>query len=256
MNKIKTESPFLKLNAYIAHGGVASRRKAIEMIMEGQITVNGSCVYEPSYRVLPGDIVRYGDMIIQTESHQYIVMNKPRDYVTTTDDERGRRTVISLLEGAVSERVYPVGRLDRDTTGLLVLTNDGALAHMLMHPRHGVQKTYQVELMQPLEIADLNRIRAGIELIDGLVPVERAVIIPGSRGLDVVIVLSSGRNRVIRRLFEHLGHEIRSLHRVQYAQLTTKGLRIGQWRFLTNSEVIDLRASAHESIGDSVDISI
>lgn len=247
MKNTRAEHLAPTLNAYIARGGLTSRRKAVDIILKGLITVNGQQVKIPSYRVVLGDVVCQGDRVIAAEEHCYVLMNKPRDYVTTRDDERGRRTVISLLGSKVGQRIYPVGRLDRNTTGVLILSNDGALAHQLMHPRHSVKKVYNVWLKKPLSSIDLKRIRDGVRLEDGMARVDHVAIASGSRGKQVVVTLSSGRNRIIRRLFEALGHDLAFLDRVQYAGLTTRGVRVGQWRMLTKVEVAELRTVGRAS---------
>lgn len=231
----------MRLNKYVAHCGVCARRQAAEFIKEGLVTVNGEKVLEPFYQVQKGDVICFrGKAIKPEEKKAYILMNKPKDYITTVNDERGRHTVMELLKGKVRERVFPVGRLDRATTGLLLLTNDGELAQKLAHPSHKVKKVYHVVLDKPLDAAALERIRQGVELEDGPAPVNWADY-DGKGKNEVSLEIVIGRNRVVRRIFEQLGYEVRRLDRVYYAGLTKKDLPRGFWRHLTEKEVIMLK---------------
>jgi 23S rRNA pseudouridine2605 synthase len=237
----KVDEP-MRLNKYVAHCGICSRRQAVEHIKAGEVSVNGAVVIEPFYQVQPSDQVQFKGKNIRPEEHKvYILMNKPKDYITTLSDEKGRKTVISLLKDQVAERVFPVGRLDRLTTGLLLLTNDGDLAKKLSHPSHKVKKFYQVELNKPVDKADLERIRQGLELEDGRAEVDGVDYIEGGRRSEVGIRLHIGKNRIVRRIFERLGYEVKKLDRVYYAGLTKKDLPRGFWRHLTEQEVIMLK---------------
>ncbi|MCB0557123.1 MAG: rRNA pseudouridine synthase [Phaeodactylibacter sp.] len=231
----------MRLNKYVAHCGVCARRQAAEYIKEGLVTVNGEKVLQPGYQMQKGDVVCYKDKVIKPEVKKvYILLNKPKDYITTLNDDRGRRTVMELLKGKIKERIFPVGRLDRATTGLLLLTNDGELAEKMAHPSHKVKKVYHVVLDKSVTAADLDRIREGLELEDGLAPVNW-VDYDGKGKDEVALEILFGRNRVVRRIFEHLGYEVKRLDRVYYAGLTKKDLPRGFWRHLTAKEVIMLK---------------
>lgn len=231
----------MRLNAYIAAAGLCSRRKAVELIKASQITVNGTVLEDPSYIVQPNDDVRVNDRRLKVrDSHVYIMLNKPKGYVTTVADERGRKTVLDLLGKIPVERIYPIGRLDRETTGLLLLTNDGELAHALMHPRSGILKTYCVTLAKDLEDMHIAAIKKGVYLVDGRVYVDE-IQLPDRKNRRVVLVtLHSGKKRVIRRLFFSLGYGVQALERVSYAGLTIRGLNRGEWRYLASDEVKSL----------------
>lgn len=231
----------IRLNRYISNAGVCSRRDADKMIEDGMIKVNGQVVSELGYKVNPGDVVKYGNRVLNREKAVYILLNKPKDFITTMDDPEERKTVMQLVKNACKERVYPVGRLDRNTTGLLLLTNDGELAATLTHPSHEVKKIYQVDLNKPLEDADLEKIVTGnIELEDGPVQVDDIEIVSPDKQ-SVGLEIHEGRNRIVRRIFEHLGYEVVHLDRVMYAGLTKKDLPRGNWRFLTEKELIRLK---------------
>jgi len=232
----------MPLNKYLAHSGVASRREAVQLVVAGSVRVNGELVKEPGYRVKAKDQVELRGMPVRAEKKIYLLLNKPRDCVATCRDERGRRTVLSLLAGHVRQRVYPVGRLDRGTTGLLLLTNDGALAQMLAHPKYEVEKRYSVTLDRPLAGDDGVRIKRGVRLVDGVVRVD-ALHRSVKRGDEVTIVLHSGKNRVVRRLFERLGYRVAKLDRIAYAGLSPRELPRGAWRPLTVAEIDRLRGS-------------
>ena len=238
----KTSSPTdsIRLNRYISNAGVASRRDADELIASGQITVNGKEVTEMGYKVKPDDVVKYGKKILNREKLVYLLLNKPKDFITTTEDPDERRTVMDLVKNACPERIYPVGRLDRNTTGLLLMTNDGELAEKLSHPSHEIKKIYQAELDRPISIEDFETISNGIELEDGFVkPDELALVTPDAEVVGIKI--HSGKNRIVRRIFEHLGYEVMKLDRTTYAGLDKKDLPRGKWRFLTEKEVIRLK---------------
>src|SRR5579885_141432 len=228
------------LNTFLAHAGVCSRRSAVTLIKEGAVTVNDKVTKDPSYRVKPGDVVKVHEKVIRQEEKVYILLNKPKGYITTASDEKDRKTVLDLLVGAPQVRLYPVGRLDRNTTGLLVLTNDGELANLLSHPKYEVSKIYLVTLSKGITSSDVEKIAQGIELEDGFIKIDEVDVAPQTKNCVVGIVLHSGKNRIVRRIFEHLGYEIKKLDRVGYAGLTKKGLPVGQWRYLTTQEVAAL----------------
>lgn len=227
----------IRLNKYIADAGVCSRREADDLIAAGSVKVNGEVVTELGTRVDPKDEVHFGDRKLSREKNVYVLLNKPKDHITTASDERGRRTVMDLVRLPGKERIYPVGRLDRQSTGLLLLTNDGALAEKLTHPRHKVKKLYQVELDQNLADKDLNALLQGVELDDGKMAVDSASYVKGSSKRTVGVELHSGKNRILRRLFEALGYKVKKLDRVMYAGLTKKDLPRGKWRYLSEKEV-------------------
>lgn len=239
-HKDKEESDEIRLNRYIANAGICSRREADDLISSGQISVNGKIVTEMGYKVRPTDVVKYGKKALNPEKMVYILINKPKDYITTTDDPEERKTVLDLIKGACSERVYPVGRLDRNTTGLLLLTNDGELAEKLTHPSSGIKKIYQAELDKPIVTEDFEQLQAGVELEDGFIrPDEVGLVTPDAQVVGLEI--HSGRNRIVRRMFEHLGYEVQKLDRTVFAGLNKKDLPRGKWRFLTEKEVIKLK---------------
>ena len=232
----------MRLNKYVAHSGVCSRRQAAEYIKAGLVTVNGEVHDNPAYQVQPDDQITFKGQPIQPETEKvYILMNKPKDVITTLKDDRGRRTVIDLLKGKIEERIFPVGRLDRATTGLLLLTNDGDLAKKLSHPSHEVPKIYYTTLDRPVANSDIDAIARGLELEDGPAPVHWVRYVDESDKQTVGLEIHIGRNRIVRRIFEHLGYEVRKLDRVYYAGLTKKDLPRGFWRYLTYKEVIMLK---------------
>ena len=241
--KEESESPkdgSVRLNRYISNAGVASRRDADELIASGQITVNGKEITEMGYKVKPTDVVKYGKKILSREKLMYVLLNKPKDFITTTEDPDERRTVMDLVKNACPERIYPVGRLDRNTTGLLLLTNDGEVAEKLSHPSNEIKKIYQVELDKPITNEDFETIVNGIDLEDGFIkPDELALVTPDAEVVGIKI--HSGKNRIVRRIFEHLGYEVLKLDRTTYAGLDKKDLPRGKWRFLTEKEVIRLK---------------
>ncbi|MBV8254249.1 MAG: rRNA pseudouridine synthase [Chitinophaga sp.] len=233
----------MPLNKFIAHCGLCSRRKAVDYIREGKVTVNGMVVKEPATKVTAKDNIALLEKKITLQKNLvYILLNKPKGYITTTDDPEGRKTVMELIEDAVEdERVYPVGRLDRNTSGLLLLTNDGELAQTLAHPKHNIKKIYQVELDKPLTKADFEKIIAGVTLEDGVALVDALGYVDPKDKKQVGIEIHSGKNRIVRRIFEHLEYNVEKLDRVMYAGLTKKTLNRGQWRFLSEKEVILLK---------------
>jgi 23S rRNA pseudouridine2605 synthase len=230
----------LRLNRYIANAGICSRREADALIAAGEIRVNGEVITEMGYKVQPSDTVQYGKTNLNREKLVYVLLNKPKDFITTTDDPEGRKTVMDLVATASKERIFPVGRLDRNTTGLLLFTNDGEVAQKLTHPSHKNKKIYQVELDKPLTAEHLGEITAGLELEDGKAEVDDVAVVAGNPHF-VGIELHSGRNRIVRRIFEHLGYDVVTLDRVQYAGLTKKDLPRGKWRYLSEQEVIRLK---------------
>lgn len=227
----------IRLNRFIANAGICSRREADELIKSGVVKVNGKIITEMGYKVLPTDLVHYGGQALRREKMVYVLLNKPKDYITTVDDPEKRRTVLELVQGACSERIYPVGRLDRGTTGVLLLTNDGELTKVLTHPRYGIKKTYHVELDRALSFGDLSKVAEGLELEDGFIKVDKIGYAPTGGKKEVVVELHSGKNRIVRRLFEAIGYEVRRLDRISFAGLTKKNLLRGKWRHLSEKEV-------------------
>lgn len=235
----------IRLNKYIANAGVCSRREADELIKVGAVEVNGKVVTEMGYKVKPGDIIHYGGELLRREVMSYVLLNKPKDYITTTDDPRERKTVMELVQDAGNERIVPVGRLDRNTTGLLLLTNDGELAAHLTHPRYEIKKIYQVSLDKNLRPEDMEAIANGLELEDGIINVDEITYVgDGKDRKEIGIEIHSGRNRIVRRIFEHLGYDVLHLDRVYFGGLTKKNLPRGRWRFLTENEVSMLKMVA------------
>ncbi|MEO6758965.1 MAG: pseudouridine synthase, partial [Saprospiraceae bacterium] len=233
----------MPLNKYLAHCGLSSRRKAVEYVDQGLVTVNGEVKTEPYYRMQPGDVVVCAGKLVSIQERTiYVLLNKPKNVITTTEDEHGRTTVMDIVDPHFPERIYPVGRLDRDTTGLLLLTNDGELAQKLSHPSHSVQKQYRIGLRKPLTPADFERIEQGIELEDGLVEVNWIRFSEDHPERDIVeLEISVGRNRIVRRIFESLGYEVFKLDRFYFAGLTKKELQRGAFRELTQREIIMLK---------------
>ncbi|WP_423148601.1 pseudouridine synthase [Rubrolithibacter danxiaensis] len=239
---VKEDDGLIRLNRYIANAGVCSRRKADELIQAGVVSVNGEVVSELGYKVNPAkDVIRYNGEVLKREKMVYVLLNKPKDYITTTDDPQERRTVMQLVEKASKERIYPVGRLDRNTTGLLLMTNDGDLAEKLSHPRNNITKIYQVELNRNLTQGDLNKIDFGLELEDGIIKPDAISYVQGGSKREVGIQIHSGKNRIVRRIFEHLGYDVIKLDRVVYGNLTKKDLPRGRWRYLEEKEIIQLK---------------
>ncbi len=230
----------MPLNKYVAHCGISSRREAVDLIKEGKITVNGEVMLQPGYKVEPTDKIEYGGKVISSKKNLvYILLNKPKNYITTTEDPQERKTVMELIADAGDERVYPVGRLDRNTTGLLLLTNDGELAQKLSHPKYNIKKLYQITLDKPLTKLHFEKIMEGLTLEDGEVKVDAMAYVDKKN--EIGIEIHSGRNRIVRRIFEHLGYQVDKLDRVMYAGLTKKNIPRGKWRFLNEQEVINLK---------------
>jgi 23S rRNA pseudouridine2605 synthase len=230
----------IRLNKFISNAGICSRREADTHITDGKVKVNNKVVMELGFKVKPMDDVAFEGKPIRREKLVYVLLNKPKGFITTMDDPKGRKTVMDLISAAGDERIYPVGRLDRNTTGLLLFTNDGELAKKLTHPKHKVKKIYQVELDKPITEEDFLKIEQGVSLEDGEVKVDNvAILTPDARTIGIEIKM--GRNRIVRRTFEHLGYEVVKLDRTTFAGLTKKDLARGKWRFLKEKEVINLK---------------
>ena len=228
----------MPLNKYLAHCGVCSRRDAVPLIIEGKVKVNAKPCLEPGYKVLPNDEVNFnGKNLFVTKNLVYILLNKPKDYITTTDDPQGRKTVLQLIQKATTERVYPIGRLDRNTSGVLMLTNDGDLTQKLSHPSYEIKKIYEVKLDKPLTKGDFDKILKGLKLEDGEIQIDSLAYADSKDKSIIGIELHSGRNRIVRRIFEHLGYDVKGLDRVMYANLTKKNVERGNWRYLSEKEI-------------------
>ncbi len=227
----------VRLNKFIADCGVVSRRKADELILEGRVRINHKVVHELGIKVDPkiDNISVDGKQIVNISRPLYIIFNKPKDCITTTKDERGRTTVLDYVK--VKERIFPVGRLDKDTTGALILTNDGQFANKLMHPQNEVKKTYIAKIDKPIEFDDIIKLRRGVKLSDGVTHPADVDILPNSKKMVVGLIIHEGRNRQIHRMFESLGYEIKKLERLAYGKINLEGLKRGQWRFMTKKEI-------------------
>ena len=236
----------LRLNKFLANAGVCSRREADEFIQAGVVTVNGEVVTELGTKVLRTDVVRFHDAPVSLEKKVYVLLNKPKDYVTTSDDPQQRKTVMDLVKNACPERIYPVGRLDRNTTGVLLLTNDGDMASKLTHPKYRKKKIYHVYLDRNVTAHDMQRIAEGVILDDGEIKADDIQYADPVDKKQVGIEIHSGKNRIVRRIFESLGYKVIKLDRVQFAGLTKKNLKRGDWRYLTEEEVDRLRMGAYE----------
>ena len=236
----------LRLNKFLANAGVCSRREADEFIQAGVVTVNGEVVTELGTKILRTDVVKFHDQPVSIEKKVYVLLNKPKDYVTTSDDPQQRKTVMDLVKNACTERIYPVGRLDRNTTGVLLLTNDGDLASKLTHPKYLKKKIYHVYLDKNVTAHDLAQIAEGIQLEDGEIKADDVQYAHPTDKKQVGIEIHSGKNRIVRRIFESLGYRVQKLDRVQFAGLTKKNLKRGDWRYLTEDEVERLRMGAYE----------
>lgn len=242
---IDPEAP-IRLNKFLANAGVCSRREADTFIEAGVVTVNGAVVTELGTKVKRTDEVKFHDQPVKIEKKVYVLLNKPKDYVTTSDDPQNRKTVMDLVKDACNERIYPVGRLDRNTTGVLLLTNDGELASKLTHPQFLKKKIYHVTTDKPVTAADLRQIAEGIQLDDGEIHADAIEYAHATDKKQVGIEIHSGRNRIVRRIFEHLGYKVTKLDRVLFAGLTKKNIKRGDWRYLTEQEVNMLRMGAFE----------
>ncbi|OIR08384.1 ribosomal large subunit pseudouridine synthase B [mine drainage metagenome] len=236
--EINENSPVMPLNKFLAYCGVCGRREAADIIKLGHVTVNGDKIFEPGYKVRGNEDVKVkGKKIFLQRNLVYILLNKPKDYITTSKDPEGRKTVLELIKGATKERVYPVGRLDRNTTGVLLLTNDGELAQQLTHPSFQVKKIYEVKVDKPVTKKDFEAILNGVTLEDGFVQADNLAYADAKDKSVVGIEIHSGRNRIVRRIFEHLGYDVRNLDRVMFANLTKKNVDRGKWRMLQEKEV-------------------
>jgi len=235
--KKKTASDEIRLNKFIANAGVCSRREADTFIQAGMVTVNGKPVTELGFKVKPADEVRFDGRRLNPERKVYLLLNKPKNYVTTTDDPHADKIVMDLVKNACTERIYPVGRLDRNTTGLLLFTNDGDLSKRLTHPSHNMKKIYQVSLDKQVIKNHIEEIASGIELEDGRIAADAISYINNQEKTEVGIEIHSGKNRIVRRIFEHFGYRVKKLDRVYFAGLSKKNLPRGKWRFLTEKEV-------------------
>jgi len=235
-------SGLMPLNKFIAHAGVCGRREAAEMVKKGFVKVNSALITEPGHKVSANDEVKVnGKKIFLAKNLVYILLNKPKDYITTTDDPQNRKTVLDIIGRATKERVYPVGRLDRNTSGVLLLTNDGELAQKLTHPRNEIKKVYAVTLNRPLEKKDFDQILKGVTLDDGPASVDVLAYADVKDKTQIGVEIHSGRNRIVRRIFESLGYDVKNLDRVIFAGLTKKNVERGKWRFLSEKEVRDLK---------------
>ncbi len=240
IREVESKSDMVRLNRYIANAGICSRRDADKLIEAGEIKVNNKVITEMGYQVAPTDIVKYGNRKLNREKPVYVLLNKPKDFLTTTEDPNDRKTVMELVKNAGDARIYPVGRLDRNTTGLILLSNDGELADRLTHPSHEIEKIYQAELDKPLTDEDFEKIKAGLTLEDGEIKVDDlAKVTPD--GYVIGVKIHSGKNRIVRRIFEHLGYEVTKLDRTTFAGLTKKDLPRGHWRYLTERELVKLK---------------
>jgi 23S rRNA pseudouridine2605 synthase len=228
----------MPLNKYVAHAGICSRRDAAELVKSGKVTVNGKSITEPGFKVTgTEDIKLDGKKISAKKNLVYVLLNKPKDFITTMEDPQGRKTVLDIVKKATPERIYPVGRLDRNTTGVLILTNDGELAQKLSHPSYQVKKIYEVKLDKPLAKKDFDTLLNGVTLEDGFIAPDGLAYADSKDKSVIGIEIHSGRNRIVRRIFEHLGYDVRNLDRVVYANLTKKNVDRGKWRFLSEKEV-------------------
>lgn len=241
----KTDEDKVRLNKFIAASGICSRREADQLIVAGLVKVNGKTVTELGTKVTAGDDVRYNGERMRTEKKVYLLLNKPKDYVTTTDDPKERKTVMALIKNACPERIYPVGRLDRNTTGVLMFTNDGELAKKLTHPSYNKKKIYHVFLDKTFSAGDLKKLTEGITLEDGLVQADAISYASSENKREIGLEMHSGRNRIVRRMFESLGYRVNKLDRVYFAGLTKKNLPRGKWRFLTEQEISSLKMNAY-----------
>lgn len=243
---MKTEDESVRLNKYIAASGICSRREADQLIQTGLVSVNGKIITEMGVKVNPQDVVRYNNEKIKSERLVYILINKPKDFITTVKDPYAKRTVLDLTRNACRERIYPVGRLDKNTTGVLLLTNDGKLTKALTHPSYNKAKIYQVTLDKSLSKDHFRQILDGIELEDGKIQADALSYTDVTDKKRIGIEIHSGRNRIVRRIFEHFGYRIRKLDRVYFAGLTKKGLTRGKWRFLTEQEITMLKMGSYK----------
>ncbi|MBE9469479.1 MAG: rRNA pseudouridine synthase [Bacteroidetes bacterium] len=240
------DEPFeMRLNKYIAKSGICSRREADEHIKNGLITVNGKLTTELGTKISPKDIVKYDGTTLKAEKNIYLVLNKPKDFITTLSDKHERKTVVDLVKNSCEERIYPVGRLDRNTTGVLLFTNDGELTKQLTHPKYNKKKIYHVTLDRDLEQSDMDKVSEGLTLEDGFIKVDEISYVdndPKQIGIDI----HSGKNRIVRRIFNKVNYNVKKLDRVYFAGLTKKGIQRGKWRFLTEKEIFMLKMGSYK----------
>jgi 23S rRNA pseudouridine2605 synthase len=241
---MKKKDDLVRLNKFIANSGICSRREADEYIVAGLVSVNGKTVSELGTKVRQDDDIRFNNERLRGENKVYVLLNKPKNYITTTDDPHAKKTVMELIDGACEERIYPVGRLDRNSTGVLLFTNDGDLAKQLTHPSYSKLKVYQVKIDKNITKTDLNALLEGIDLEDGPAVADNVHIVDSKT--EIGIEIHSGKNRIIRRMFEKLGYDVLKLDRVYFAGLTKKGLKRGEYRFLTSKEIEILKMGAYE----------
>ncbi|CAM1351589.1 pseudouridine synthase [Tenacibaculum insulae] len=241
VQKNTEETTGIRLNKYISNSGICSRREADTYIEHGSVSVNGKLMTQMGYKVQPTDEVRFDGTLISIEQKRYIILNKPKNYITTMEDDRGRKTVMEIIANATKERIYPVGRLDRNTTGLLLFTNDGELAKKLTHPKHNVRKLYHASLDKKLSLADLDKLRGEVIIEGKKVFIDAVSYVEGERKTEVGIEIHSGRNRIVRKIFEHFGYTVTKLDRVVFAGMTKRNLPRGRWRELTSQEVNNLQ---------------
>ncbi len=246
--KEEEENPeqLIRLNKYIANSGICSRRDADELIKDNLVTVNGKPVNEMGFKVKSSDTIKIKDKLIKFEKNVYILLNKPKGVLTTVSDDRGRKTVISILNNKVKERIYPVGRLDKDSTGILLLTNDGDLTKKLTHPKYNKKKVYHVFLDKDLTKEDLEKLSRGAELEDGFMKFDSLAFPDPKSKKDIGVEIHSGKNRIIRRMFAHFGYTVVKLDRVYFAGLTKKDLKRGRWRYLSEREVSNLKRGTYQ----------
>ena len=233
----------IRLNKFLANAGICSRREADVLIATGVVSINGVTITELGYKIKPEDVVQYDGETINAEKKRYVLLNKPKGFITTMEDPRGRKTVMTLVSKACKERIYPVGRLDRETTGLLLFTNDGDMAKKLTHPRYQSKKLYHVELNKSVNKEDFDKLLKGVDLEDGRSKVDQVSFVTDASSKEVGVEIHSGKNRIVRRLFEALGYEVIKLDRVQFSTLTKKDLPRGMYRHLTEQEVSFLKMS-------------
>lgn len=239
-SELKTSNSAMPLNKFIAHCGICSRRDGAELVKSGKVKVNNEVITEPGHKVSAKDEIKVnGKKISLAKNLVYILLNKPKDYITTTDDPQKRKTVLDLIK--IKERIYPVGRLDRNTSGVLLLTNDGELSQKLAHPSHEVKKVYHVTLNRPLDKKDFDHVLKGVDLDDGPASVDVLAYADVKDKTQLGVEIHSGRNRIVRRIFEHLGYDVKNLDRVIFAGLTKKNVERGKWRFLSEKEIRDLK---------------
>jgi len=252
-NSARPKTDLMPLNKYVAHSGVCSRRDAADLIRRGEVKVNDAVVTEPGTKVSAKDTITIkGKKLMPSKNLVYILLNKPKDYITTLDDPEGRKTVLDLIKRATDERVYPVGRLDRNTSGVLLITNDGDLAQTLSHPSNLIKKIYEVRLDRALTKADFEKLQVGLQLEDGFIMPDALGYTDPKDKTIIGIEIHSGRNRIVRRIFEFLGYDVRNLDRVTYAGLTKKNVQRGKWRFLTEKEVRILKHFNPQTKNDKI----